>query len=109
MLSFLYFHNVRDSRKKFGVDDLRQRHAGRQSKVDIAQPHLGIGYILSLQSRIAPQRPTGDDVDLVITEIFLRFDPVAVLREEISDHIVEEEDQLVLIREEALSFLLDGV
>jgi hypothetical protein len=97
VFALLDFVGVGGGGEEFGVDDFGEGQSCRQAEVDVAESDFGVGYVLGLEGGVASEGSAGDDVDLVVSEVFLGFDAVAVLVEEVGDHVVEEEDEFVLV------------
>lgn len=101
--------DVGGSREQVRVNDFGKGHAVGKSKVDIAKFYLMIAHLFSFQGSVASESPASDDVHLFVGEALLRLHLVFELSEERGDDVVEEENDFVLVAEDAFSFFLDDV
>lgn len=62
-----------------------------------------------LQRSVPSQCSASDDVDFLTGETLLGFNFIAELCGERGDDVVEEEDDLMLVAEDAFSFFLDDI
>lgn len=108
-LLFACQSEIRWRGEESGVDNLGKRHGIGQPEVDIGQSDLSILYPCLLQRRVASESPAGDDIDLLIGKVLLRLDPIPKLGDHRRHDIIKEEDDLMLITEDALRLLPDDI
>lgn len=104
-----YLLQISRSRGKLRISNFRNGETAFKSKEHIAQPYLGVGYILGLDAGKPPDSSAGNYANLLMREEILRIEPIGILFLETCHNVVEEQHQLQLVTEDPDARLGDVV
>ena len=85
------------SGKEFRIDNFGKWQSSCKSKVDIIQPNLIIGNIVSFKGSIASKCSTDEYINFLIGKILLTLDSIFILLKQAGDNIIKKQNQFVLI------------